>query len=502
MAGRYPYPVPNPTVPYWRTKLHELDTHRSTPELPERQDVVIIGAGFTGAAVARYLLEDGDGPKPSVTILEAREVCSGASGRNGGQLRPALFAGMAARMQARGLETATEVARFEVANARAVVDLIESEGISKPCELRAVTTADAFVDADEAARAQRLWDAMSRLGGDNTNEERRGSPARQLLDGATFHGGANGAAERATGVRGAKAVVTFGAHLLRPYALVTHLLAGAVARGANLQTRTAVREVLEEVHSEDGYRWTVATARGAVRARQVVLATNAYTAGLLPEYDEAIYAARGTACRVLPSSSSSALPIESCGIQTRDPAGVGSYFGVQADGSLVVGAGGRSAFGGDARDRAPWFRNFDDATLIAPAVKYFEGWAGGMLVGWEGEGDDDVEMSRVDSVWTGIMGQETERNQREQYSADEAPHVGAVPDKPGLYICAGFHGHGMPNVLLCARAVAAMARDGAAFADTGVPACYETSAERLRRIAEGAAGRVAGRARADIYLKY
>lgn len=81
-----PYPVPNATVPYWRMELHELDSHRSTSELPQKQDIVIIGAGFAGAALGKYLLED-SGPsssaKPSITILEAREACSGATGRNG-----------------------------------------------------------------------------------------------------------------------------------------------------------------------------------------------------------------------------------------------------------------------------------------------------------------------------------------------------------------------------------------------------------------------------------
>lgn len=45
-------PVPNPTLSYWRSELHPLDSHRSTPELPETSDVVIIGAGMAGVSVA------------------------------------------------------------------------------------------------------------------------------------------------------------------------------------------------------------------------------------------------------------------------------------------------------------------------------------------------------------------------------------------------------------------------------------------------------------------
>ncbi|KAI1352595.1 hypothetical protein F5Y01DRAFT_279831 [Xylaria sp. FL0043] len=79
-----PFPVPHATVPFWRTQLHELDSHRSTPDLPEKQDIIIIGAGFAGAALTHYLLKDTSASKSSITILEAREACSGATGRNGG----------------------------------------------------------------------------------------------------------------------------------------------------------------------------------------------------------------------------------------------------------------------------------------------------------------------------------------------------------------------------------------------------------------------------------
>lgn len=77
-----PTPVPGSTKSFWRTELHELDSHRSTPELPAESDIVIIGAGFAGAALAHYIYADNPSP-PSVVILEAREACSGATARNG-----------------------------------------------------------------------------------------------------------------------------------------------------------------------------------------------------------------------------------------------------------------------------------------------------------------------------------------------------------------------------------------------------------------------------------
>lgn len=76
------FPVANSLTPFWRTELHELDSHRSTTELPEESDLVIIGGGYAGAATAFHYYNENDSPG-SVLILEARQACSGATGRNG-----------------------------------------------------------------------------------------------------------------------------------------------------------------------------------------------------------------------------------------------------------------------------------------------------------------------------------------------------------------------------------------------------------------------------------
>lgn len=82
-------PVDNATVPYWRTELHALDEHRTTEELPTECDIAIIGAGMTGVATAYHISKLACDDKPSVVILEARQLCSGATGRNGvSQLTP------------------------------------------------------------------------------------------------------------------------------------------------------------------------------------------------------------------------------------------------------------------------------------------------------------------------------------------------------------------------------------------------------------------------------
>ena len=73
-------PVDNPSKSYWLTEPSEiLLGHRTTNDLPHTADVVIVGSGITGAFAAHCLKERD--PNLNVVMLEAREACSGATGR-------------------------------------------------------------------------------------------------------------------------------------------------------------------------------------------------------------------------------------------------------------------------------------------------------------------------------------------------------------------------------------------------------------------------------------
>ena len=72
------------------TRLNQLSYYEASvqrqPELPPLQgavhaDVAVVGAGFAGLCAAIELRQRGK----TVVVLEADRVCSGASGRNGGQ---------------------------------------------------------------------------------------------------------------------------------------------------------------------------------------------------------------------------------------------------------------------------------------------------------------------------------------------------------------------------------------------------------------------------------
>ena len=53
--------------------------------LPDSADVVIVGAGIMGLAIAYHLAKDHG--QRRILVLDAGYLCGGASGRNGGGLR-------------------------------------------------------------------------------------------------------------------------------------------------------------------------------------------------------------------------------------------------------------------------------------------------------------------------------------------------------------------------------------------------------------------------------
>lgn len=61
------------------------------------------------------------------------------------------------------------------------------------------------------------------------------------------------------------------------------------------------------------------------------------------------------------------------------------------------------------------------------------------------------------------------------------PFVGPVPDLPGQWLCAGFHGHGMARIFSCAPGLVKL-MNGGVWADTGLPEVFELTPERLAKI--------------------
>ncbi|KAJ4132513.1 hypothetical protein NW754_015330 [Fusarium falciforme] len=219
------------------------------------------------------------------------------------------------------------------------------------------------------------------------------------------------------------------------------------------------REGLDFSSTQDSNgSWTVTTPDGLIKAQKIIYATNGYTSHLLPEYTRCIVPIRGIACHISsPKGTDTPHLVNTYGI--RFDARNNDYLIPRPDGSIIVG-GARQRFW---HNKERWYGTIRDDELIEEAVSYFDDYMQRHFRGWENSG------AKVESIWTGIMG----------YSGDFMPHVGEVPDKPGQFIIAGFTGHGMPQILLSSKGMAAMVRDGVSFENSGLPRIFKTTKARI-----------------------
>ncbi|RKF56623.1 Gamma-glutamylputrescine oxidoreductase [Golovinomyces cichoracearum] len=445
------------TLPsFWRSQPHLLDTHRSTPEIPQSCDVIIIGAGYAGVSTAYHLLCNEEltsqSPPLSVLMLEAREACSGATARNGGHLRPSIFGRLPGYLEKYGSDFVLELIDFECGHISDITLAVEKEKID--CDFTPTTSLNVYVDQDAAAAAKNAFLHLKEIAG-----------SRAAIRNTRWIEGEE--AEKVSSVKGAVGCFQFPAIHLWPYKLVMALLQRAVESGLNLQTHTPVQHVVSS--QTDPGKWTVHTIRGAITAGKVIFATNGYTAGLLPEYKTKIVPSKGICCRIKFSPKTPHVPLQnSYCIWLRN--GSCDYLIPRHDNSIIVG-GARSEF---FHEKHNWYNRTDDNSLIYPARNYFNDYMQTNFCGWE------KSDAHVDSIWTGIMG----------YNSDSLPNIGAVPNRPGCFIEAGFQGNGMPIIWPVSRGIAEMVLKGKSYEELGLPLLYQTSKERLQSPTDHMLGRL------------
>lgn len=145
-------PVENPTKPYWLDDAPFPELNEIVPNIPREADVIIIGSGITGAAAAKSILEL-KGPDTKVLVLEAREISSGATGRNGGHIKTPVYQDFAHYSKTLGSEElARDVVRFELKH---LPTLREFEDKFPLAEIREAETVDFFFHQKEFDDAKR-----------------------------------------------------------------------------------------------------------------------------------------------------------------------------------------------------------------------------------------------------------------------------------------------------------------------------------------------------------
>ena len=79
-------PVENSTKSFWMHPPSNIALYQSDISKNTEYDIVILGSGISGLSVAKTILDsqkDPESDRPKILMLEAREACSGATGRYG-----------------------------------------------------------------------------------------------------------------------------------------------------------------------------------------------------------------------------------------------------------------------------------------------------------------------------------------------------------------------------------------------------------------------------------
>ncbi|PYH81269.1 FAD dependent oxidoreductase [Aspergillus uvarum CBS 121591] len=431
------FPHPNGMSTFWTEGDGDIDNIRSTDHLPSENAIVIIGGGYSAASLLTHILDSY--PKhPSVVVIEARQLCSGATGRNGGHLKPDLYASPSRIGEVFGSTAAEELVEFEANNVRAVKNFVEKEKIQ--CEMVLTRATDVVFTEKQVEAATKGIQSLRDAG-------------VRALDDVWYTSGTEAA--MVSGVKDAKGCFTYTAGHIWPYKLVHHMFRRALERGVNIQTNTRV-EHLSTAADADGW-WKISTNRGVLKAKKIVIATNAYTQALLPEYKDRIIPYRAVSCHI---TTPKPAPLLTNTYSLKFSEWDFDYLIPRKDGSIIVG-GARSAY---FADKDQWYGNVDDSTLIDGVRKYFDGYMQRHFRGWE-QSDASVK-----EIWTGIMG----------YSCDKVPRLGPIPGKEGLFVMGGWTGHGMPQIFLAAKGMADMVVGGVSYQETGLPRIFEETEIRLK----------------------
>ena len=275
--------LPVDDQPYWFRSGQPLANYQSSPRLPSAADVVIIGAGLTGASAAYHLGELTRAGRLRVVVLDQGDPAGEASGRNGGnfELIPensiGAYEGLAKERldflmrRYRGVPREILTAESERQASLVFGIALRNRDLLKNIILR---------EQIECDFSPRGWLHIA-----CSDEEELGICAEVNL--AARHGQRveiwpRGKIRNEFGFT-TEFVGRFvpGDGTYHPFKYTCGLLSRAIDAGVELHTRVKVRSV--ESHSRN--RHQVVTEKGTIKAKQVIVATNAFTSALFPELE-------------------------------------------------------------------------------------------------------------------------------------------------------------------------------------------------------------------------
>lgn len=351
------------------------------PSLEEEltADVCVVGGGLTGVNTALELAERG----LDVVLLEARRIGWGASGRNGGQLIRGIGHDVSGFARHVGQDGVRYLKQAGIESVALVAQRIERHGIA--CDLRWGFCELANTPAQYAAFNDELDDLAS-LGYRHETRLVEAANMHQVVASDQYVGG----------------LVDMGSGHLHPLDLVQGEAAVAQRLGARIFEQSPV------VRIEHGPRVTLHTARGKVRAHNLVLGCNAHLDELEPRLSGKVLPAGSyvVATEPLPQALAETLIPQNMALCDQK---VGlDYYRLTADRRLLFGAACHYS-GRDPQDIAAYMR--PKLLKVFPQLR-------------------DV---RIDYHWGGMIG----------ITANRFPQVGRLSQQPNVFYAQGYSGHGL-----------------------------------------------------------
>ena len=239
--------------PYWHDSAPRADLGTEVP-LPARTDVAIVGGGYTGVSAARALARRG----VDVTVLERETLGWGASTRNGGFVLPGFKLGAGPLLRRFGAERARALYEASRESVRFLERLLKEERID--CEYRQCGHVSLALTPSHYRDLAVARDLLARVFGHEATLVPR-ERLREEIGSDTYCGG----------------LLDPGAGSLHPAQYFWGLASAARRAGARLLEHADVRSL---ERAPEGF--TLATNRGSLRARDVVIATNGYSGPVHP----------------------------------------------------------------------------------------------------------------------------------------------------------------------------------------------------------------------------
>lgn len=442
MSSSYPYP--NPSKSFWIEEgPNILKNHRTTEQLPLETDVVIIGSGYSGTSVASNLLLEKNSffhKKLNVVMLEARDVCSGATGRNGGHIRSFYHAGHKHFVDNYGEKEAAELVMFEHNELHKVRKLIEKYNIDCNFDPR---------ESCQTCEDPKLYGEC--LDNYYAFQNNKFIP-QKIRDCVKIHFSPE--SSEVSEHTSSPFCITAPTCSIWPYKLITTLLQKCIESGLNLQTYTPVLSL--KPTDDDG--WYVRTLRGTIKCKKVVCATNAWTRSILPEFKDKIVPVKGVVSHIKPLNENPGklkfnyyhtFPEES------------DYVTAHKDMSMIVGGGGITYL--NYPNSLAMYNNLDDSYAAQDTIDYFKDYPNRYYPKFA---KDMIFIN--DYTWTGCMA----------YTNDEFPFIGNMAPfgRKNLFIIAGFTGHGMPRIWSCGEYVAGLVDESKRG---NIPNVFKISIDRM-----------------------